>query len=151
MAWCLTAASHYLNQCWLIISEILWQSSKGNFTRNTSITKLNLKIIYLKFYSNLRGVDELKTLDLAMEWLKPFSLQGTSGRVCCRICGRAFSAACVMYRHIRSVHLKEKRHFCQICSKAFSHSSDLKRHLTCVHGHFWSWLTLYVLNFSKGT
>ena len=34
MAWCLMAQSHYLNQCWLIISEILWHSSKGNFTGN---------------------------------------------------------------------------------------------------------------------
>ena len=24
MAWCLTAPSHYLNQCWLVISEVLW-------------------------------------------------------------------------------------------------------------------------------
>ena len=26
MAWCLTAPSHYLNQCWLIVSEIQWHS-----------------------------------------------------------------------------------------------------------------------------
>ena len=32
MAWCLTAASHYLNQYWLIISEVLWHSPKNNFT-----------------------------------------------------------------------------------------------------------------------
>ena len=29
MAWC-----HYLNQCWLIISEVLWNSPQGNFTGN---------------------------------------------------------------------------------------------------------------------
>ena len=29
MACCLTTPSHYLNQCWLIISKILWQSSDG--------------------------------------------------------------------------------------------------------------------------
>ena len=34
MAWCLTAPSHYLNQCWLIISEVLWHSTEGNFTWN---------------------------------------------------------------------------------------------------------------------
>ena len=33
MACCLTAPSHYLNQCWLIISEVQWHSDKGNFTR----------------------------------------------------------------------------------------------------------------------
>ena len=31
MACCLTAPSHYLNQCWLIISEVLWHSPEGNF------------------------------------------------------------------------------------------------------------------------
>ena len=36
MACCLTAPSHYLNQCWLIISEVQRQSPEGNFTRNTS-------------------------------------------------------------------------------------------------------------------
>ena len=36
MAWCLTAPSHYLNQCWLIISEVQWHSYLGNFTRDTS-------------------------------------------------------------------------------------------------------------------
>ena len=39
MACCLTAQSHYPNQCWLIISEVLWHSSEGNFTRDTSATK----------------------------------------------------------------------------------------------------------------
>ena len=35
MACCLTAPSHYLNQCWLMISEVLWHSSDSNFTENT--------------------------------------------------------------------------------------------------------------------
>ena len=34
MACCLMAPSHYLNQCWLIISEVLWYSPEGNFTWN---------------------------------------------------------------------------------------------------------------------
>ena len=37
MACCLTAPSHYLNQCWLIISKIQLHSSDGNFTRDTSV------------------------------------------------------------------------------------------------------------------
>ena len=37
MACCLTAPSHYLNQCWLIISKVLWLSCEGNFTRDASI------------------------------------------------------------------------------------------------------------------
>ena len=35
MTCCLTAPSHYLNQCWIIInSEMLWHSSDGNCTGN---------------------------------------------------------------------------------------------------------------------
>ena len=36
MAWCLMAPSHYLNQCWLLISAVQSQSAEGNFTRYTS-------------------------------------------------------------------------------------------------------------------
>ena len=32
-ACCLTAPSHYLNQCWLIIRGVLWHSPDGSFTR----------------------------------------------------------------------------------------------------------------------
>ena len=34
MTCCLTAPSHYLNQCWLPISEVLWHSPESNFTWN---------------------------------------------------------------------------------------------------------------------
>ena len=30
MAWCLMAPSHYLNQCWLIIKDVLWHSPGSN-------------------------------------------------------------------------------------------------------------------------
>ena len=36
VACCLTAPSHYLNQCWLIISKIQLHSSDGNF-RDTAV------------------------------------------------------------------------------------------------------------------
>ena len=38
MACCLMAPSHYLNQYWLNTSKVLWHSSDGNFTRDTSAT-----------------------------------------------------------------------------------------------------------------
>ena len=38
MACCLTAPSHYLNKCWLIISKVEWHSSKGKFARDNSAT-----------------------------------------------------------------------------------------------------------------
>ena len=36
MACCLMAPSHYLNQCWLIISKVQWHSSECKFTRDSS-------------------------------------------------------------------------------------------------------------------
>ena len=59
---CLIAPSHYLNQCCLIISEVQWQSSEANFTRNTSaISHQNQLQNYLdiRSYSNLPGVNVL--------------------------------------------------------------------------------------------
>ena len=38
MACCLTAPSHYLNQCWLIISKVLWHSSEGIIMRRCEDT-----------------------------------------------------------------------------------------------------------------
>ena len=38
MAWCLMTPSHDLNQCWLIISGILWNSHRTNFTASTQDT-----------------------------------------------------------------------------------------------------------------
>ena len=34
MVCCLMAPSHYLNQCWIIISEVFWHSPEDNFTGN---------------------------------------------------------------------------------------------------------------------
>ena len=36
MACCLTAPSHYLNQCWLFMSEVQWHSSQGTFIIDTT-------------------------------------------------------------------------------------------------------------------
>ena len=35
MACCPTASSHYLHQCWLIVSKVYWHSYEGNFARDT--------------------------------------------------------------------------------------------------------------------
>ena len=60
VACCLTAPSHYLNQC-RHISKVQWCSSEGNFAWGSqpSVTKISLKIIYLLFYWNLPGTNEL--------------------------------------------------------------------------------------------
>ena len=63
MACCLTAPSHYVNQCWFIITKVQWHSAKGNFPRDTpSITTISLQITYLKFHAHLPGTNELIVL-----------------------------------------------------------------------------------------
>ena len=71
MACCLTAPSHYLNQCRLIISEVQWHSYQGNFTKMSqpSITKIFLKITCRQFHSNFPGANELIVTNLASRLL----------------------------------------------------------------------------------
>ena len=59
MAWCLKAPSHYLNQCWLIISDIHLRASSQEMLQR-SITEIIWKIKYLKFHSNFPGANKLK-------------------------------------------------------------------------------------------
>ena len=61
MACCLTAPSHYLNQCWLIISEVPWHSSQGIIIRRCKIpvNEMRLKIAVLKWHPGLPGSNEL--------------------------------------------------------------------------------------------
>ena len=49
MAYCLTAPSSYLNQCWFLISEVLWHSPESNFT-STLAPKLLFSWWFRKLY-----------------------------------------------------------------------------------------------------
>ena len=44
MACCLLAPNHYLNQCWLLISKLLWHSPESNF-----IVSAQVAILYNDF------------------------------------------------------------------------------------------------------
>ena len=62
---CLTAPSHYLNQCWLVISEVQLDIHIGAISQEMpqpSITKICLKITYLKFHSNFPGANKIKSI-----------------------------------------------------------------------------------------
>ena len=51
MACCLTAPSHYLHQCWLIISGVQWHPPEGNVTGDVpSIIKISLTFIQTIFH-----------------------------------------------------------------------------------------------------
>ena len=45
MACCLTAPSHYLNQCWLIVGTNQWRLSKINFARDPEIPQPSIRKI----------------------------------------------------------------------------------------------------------
>ena len=53
----------------------------------------------------------------------------------CVSCGKSFSAAHVLKRHIYTVHEGHKDHKCESCSKTFSQLGNLKFHIHTVHGH----------------
>ena len=53
MTKCCQATRHYLNQCWLLISEILWHSYKNHFPGNTH--DINLQYGFPKLHFNSLG------------------------------------------------------------------------------------------------
>ena len=61
MACCLMAPSHYLNQCWFLLSDLLWHSAESNFTviAQMHFGIMSLKIILLKSLPLLPGANEL--------------------------------------------------------------------------------------------
>ena len=63
MACCLMAPSHYVNQCWLIISKVLWHSLGALSWQDPKIPiwKVRLKITFLEYLSDLPGANELKS------------------------------------------------------------------------------------------
>ena len=58
MACCLVAPSHCLNQCWLIISEVLWHSAMSFFTGNAQDI-FSWKITNLRLQSHLPAANKL--------------------------------------------------------------------------------------------
>ena len=59
--WLVASRHQAISQCWLIISEVLWQLPEGNFQNipQLSITKISLRISHLNCHSNLSGDNEL--------------------------------------------------------------------------------------------
>ena len=70
MACCLTAPSHYLNQCWLIISKSHWHLGDRHFTKDTSVTNL-LKLAWkLLIYNFLQISQGPMSLAIHVVWKK---------------------------------------------------------------------------------
>ena len=63
MACCLTVPSHYLNQCWLVRASGIHLRAISQEIPQPLITEIRLKIIYVKFHSDLPGDSESKSPD----------------------------------------------------------------------------------------
>ena len=59
MVCCLTVPNHYLNQCWLILTEVLWHTHEGNVTGNVQEIFQSLKITNLRLQPHLPVANEL--------------------------------------------------------------------------------------------
>ena len=60
MAWYLTAPSHYLNQCWLIMIEVMWHLPENKLLFYARI----VKITHFRLLPHLPGASELKHWNL---------------------------------------------------------------------------------------
>ena len=74
---CLTAPSHYLNQCWLIIRDIHIRAISQEMPQ-PSVTKIHLKITYM--YLNLIQVSQGSMSLLKFHWSLPGANESMSSR-----------------------------------------------------------------------
>ena len=79
-AWCWSATSHYLNQCWLTIKGVLWHSHESNFTR--SAHDLNPKHVFIDYMS------QITTTSPRGQWVRKHSvaLYANLWPKCCHVC-----------------------------------------------------------------
>ena len=66
MACCLIAQSHYLNQCWLLINEVVfrWEHASSLWVPKLLISLITVKNILSKLLPHLPGANELKTISM---------------------------------------------------------------------------------------
>lgn len=55
------------------------------------------------------------------------------GRIKCEKCGARFSNGSVLSRHVKTVHLKQRRWECNSCKSRFGQKSHLEKHMRTVH------------------
>ena len=79
----LTAPSHCLNQSWLLISEVLWNSSESNFTVNTQGTILYDWFENFKITAASPGCNELKCFQKSPKILLMILIICTTGLTHC--------------------------------------------------------------------
>ena len=83
MACCLTAPSHYPNQCWLHNSSYIHIRAISQEMPQPSITKICLQITYLKSYWNSPGANEFISFDESRFGAVPFHSINNWGYLAC--------------------------------------------------------------------
>ena len=80
MTCCLTAPSHYLNQCWRITCEVIWHSFQGNIYLNTQYINPQavLEIQTLEIKVHLPGDNELISKCISSRQWKPRLVRSSS-------------------------------------------------------------------------
>ena len=51
----------------------------------------------------------------------------------CDSCGKEFTQVASLKTHINSVHNRQKDHKCDFCEKAFSEAGTLRKHINSIH------------------
>ena len=51
----------------------------------------------------------------------------------CEPCGKDFSRAHSLKKHVYTIHKGRKDHKCESCGKSFSQAGDLKNHIKAIH------------------
>ena len=79
MTCCLTAPSHYLNQCWLMISEVLRPSPDSYFIEHTwdIYVEMSLKFTNLRLWSNFPGANESISKKVVQKTILLISVRST--------------------------------------------------------------------------
>ena len=67
MACCLTAPSHYLNQCWLLISEVLWHSLPSILTAPAQSCYYKFENYTFKIFATSPRVPSIKDMPIIHE------------------------------------------------------------------------------------
>ena len=68
----------------------------------------------------------------------------------CHICGKEFTIAEYLKRHIRVVHGPKHSHYCDICVTSFDRDDILKTHIKEVHENNTSWYCKMCNKFFNG-
>ena len=134
------------------ISKLIAMAEQDCIYEETTLDNKNVHEGTKKVYENdFSGLVECTTCNLAFygtnatldnhmkyahNWQKNYSKNDekpTTNSYCCDSCGKSFSGAGSLKRHIHTIHEGHKEHKCYSCDKSFSQAGTLKKHMHTIH------------------